>query len=350
MSKPQPDKIRPGAALATAHGFGALLWLALLVTLVAVLARNHVPGKRLVTDLVLAGGLALLIALAGMLVFRVFAYPLSRMGRVASTLAAVVIMALAAAAATAALTYGLYAAGITAELWPEWFLSLLVRAAVLAALVAVLYAAYMAAHHRAQVESLSTESHKLQALQSRIRPHFLFNSMNSIAGMLKSDPDRAEHALQDLADVFRVLLADARKLVPITSETELARQYLEIEKIRLGDRLHYKWSTSNVPRSAQIPSLTLQPLLENAIYHGIESCFAGGTVNVEMWTQDDKLNIMISNPMPEAPSPKHRQGNKIAMDNIRQRLAQHFGDKAEMQAFEKTGIYFVKLSLPVIRG
>lgn len=190
----------------------------------------------------------------------------------------------------------------------------------------------------------------MQALQSRIRPHFLFNSLNSVASLTRSDPDKAESVLQDLADLFRVLLADARKLVPISAEREISRQYLEIEKMRLGDRLRVRWHVSNVPRYAMIPALTLQPLLENAIYHGIEPRFAGGTVRIELWTEGETLHVMITNPLPDVPNIAQSQGNQIAQDNIQQRLATQFGDRATMQVFEQGGQYHVKLGMPIVKG
>ncbi|MCG6872100.1 MAG: histidine kinase [Gammaproteobacteria bacterium] len=192
---------------------------------------------------------------------------------------------------------------------------------------------------------------QLQALQSRIRPHFLFNSMNSIAGLLRHDPDRAERALTDLADVFRVLMADARKLVPISVEQEITRQYLEVEKLRLGDRLQVKWLYSKVPRTAQVPSLILQPLVENAVYHGIEPRFSGGLVKIEIWVEGDMLNLMVSNPVAEVASGhEHRQGNQIAMENIRERLSKHFGDRAMLRTVAQHGNFHAKISLPLQRA
>ncbi len=120
--------------------------------------------------------------------------------------------------------------------------------------------------------------------------------------------------------------------------------------MRLGDRLRVKWHVSNVPRYAMIPALTLQPLLENAIYHGIEPRFAGGTVRIELWAEGEILNVMISNPLPDIPNIAHSPGNQIAQDNIRQRLATQFGDRATMQVFEQGGQYHVKLGMPIVRG
>ena len=188
----------------------------------------------------------------------------------------------------------------------------------------------------------------LQALHARIRPHFLFNGMNSVSSLIPVDPERAETVLQNLADVFRIVLADARKLVPLSVEVELSRQYLEIEQLRMGDRLKIEWNTDHLPVSARVPSLILQPLIENSVYHGIEPRFAGGTIAIEIWPENERLHFMISNPLPEVPKPKqYRKGNKIALDNVRKRLAYHYGPEAYMNNFVNDKKYFVKMALPI---
>jgi two-component system sensor histidine kinase AlgZ len=111
-----------------------------------------------------------------------------------------------------------------------------------------------------------------------------------------------------------------------------------------------KWNVSNIPRAALIPALTLQPLLENAIYHGIEPRFAGGTIKIEMWAEGEMLNIMISNPLPDVRKEGHNKGNKLAQENIRQRLATQFGNAASMQVIQEGGQYHVKVKIPVVRG
>ena len=107
-------------------------------------------------------------------------------------------------------------------------------------------------------------------MQARIRPHFLFNSINAVLSLIRCDPKRAERALEDMADLFRVLMADNRQLAPLEQEVALCRQYLELEHLRLGERLQVAWHIEKMPRDALIPPLVLQPLLENAVYHGIE--------------------------------------------------------------------------------
>jgi two-component system, LytTR family, sensor histidine kinase AlgZ len=121
---------------------------------------------------------------------------------------------------------------------------------------------------------------RVHALQARIRPHFLFNSMNTIAALTRSNPARAEEAVQDLADLFRANLSEKRNQIPLADEIDVARTYQRMEQLRLGDRLRVEWKIDSLPRDALVPGLTLQPLLENAIYHGVEPRPEGGTVTV----------------------------------------------------------------------
>lgn len=195
-----------------------------------------------------------------------------------------------------------------------------------------------------------SRSANLQALQSRIRPHFMFNSMNSIASLIRKNPADAEHALIDLADLIRVQMSDARKLVPLTAETETCEQYLSIEKLRLGDRLEVHWRIDDMPKGCLIPSLTLQPLLENAVYHGIEPNFGGGMIDIHYRHKNNMVYVSIRNPVPDIGDAPHRKGNKIAMQNIRERLARHYGKEAILTADTKAGIYCTRLRIPVVTG
>jgi two-component system sensor histidine kinase AlgZ len=268
-----------------------------------------------------------------------------------ASLVVVALLLVAIVVVTEGMIAALYDLKIISMRWPGWQMSVLVHSLLIGTIVMLLGLRHLFVSHKAQIDNKLEQEARIQALQSRIRPHFLFNSMNSIASLTRSDPPRAEAALQDLADLFRVLLADARKLVPITAEQEISRQYLEIEKLRLGDRLQVQWTVSNVPRNALIPTLTLQPLLENAIYHGIEPRFGGGTVKIELWGDNaETLNVLISNPIPEVRKHAHGRGNKIAMDNIRQRLASHFFEAATLQTFEEGDQYHVKIKMPIVRN
>src|SRR5690606_2309540 len=159
---------------------------------------------------------------------------------------------------------------------------------------------------------------RIQALQSRIRPHFLFNSMNSIVSLIGSDPDRAERVVMDLSDLFRASLA-APGQVPLSQELNLCRQYIHIEQLRLGDRLNLQWQVGEFPEDCSIPSLLLQPVIENAIYHGIQPRSEGGTVEISVNARHNRMHITVRNPLPR-PADVAKPGDRIALANTRRRL------------------------------
>jgi two-component system sensor histidine kinase AlgZ len=326
------------------------LFLAMAIAVIITIGRNEHFDQDAWQDLNLLLAFAVALSLASAVVLKLASPWLKRMSIAAGSIVVVLIMLAVTAVSTDGMIFALHDLGLISERWPPWRESLIIRTLLISGIISVLGLRYLIVQRRAEVEGKNQQEARMQALQSRIRPHFLFNALNSVASLTRSDPARAEAVLHDLADLFRVLLADARKLVPISAEREISRQYLEIEKLRLGERLQIKWNIGNIPRSAQIPALTLQPLLENAIYHGIEPRFAGGAIRIEMWAEGEALNIMISNPMPDVRKNVHSKGNKIAQDNTRQRLATQFGDKASMQAFEEGDQYHVKIRMPIVMG
>jgi two-component system sensor histidine kinase AlgZ len=330
----------------------ALLALAQIVAIILVVGRHPTLGPDTWNDLAFLTVVAQSIAIGGILALKMLAAPLRRLSTAAAVALAAAAMVAAAYLVIEALVWLLHALGSIPQRWPEWRTPLIARALPLTAVVLVPVLWLLSRRNRARHEIAQLRQDRLEALHLRIRPHFLFNSMNSVSSLIRSDPEVAEKALQDLADVFRALLANQRKLVPVTAEGELVRQYLEIEKLRLGDRLHVRWTMSKVPRGALIPMLTLQPLVENAVYHGIEPSFTGGTIEVQMWAKDEMLNIRIANPVPETLNPAQRraQGNRIAMENVRARLQSHFGEKALLENFEQSGTYVVTLSMPVVHA
>ena len=328
-----------------------VLFMAEVIAVIFTIASSDSLGPATLHRFLFLSAYTLIVALVSLGLLRIVNRGLRKLSAIVGSLVVIALMLVAVVAVTEGLINGLYALGMIATRSPIWQLTMLIHGVLIGTVVMLLGLRYLFVSHKAQIDAKLEQEARIQALQSRIRPHFLFNSMNSIASLTRSDPARAEAALQDLADLFRVLLADARKLVPISAEQEISRQYLEIEKLRLGDRLHVHWTVSNVPRNALIPTLTLQPLLENAIYHGIEPRFGGGTVKVELWAdQSDTLNVLISNPIPEVRKHAHGRGNKIAMDNIRQRLASHFQDAASLQTFEENDQYHVKIKMPIVRN
>lgn len=189
---------------------------------------------------------------------------------------------------------------------------------------------------------------RLQALQARIRPHFLFNSLNAVLSLIRSDPARAELALEDLADMFRVLMADNRKLTTLAKEIELCREYLDLEKLRLGERLQVEWHIDKMPTDAMIPPLVLQPLIENAVYHGIEPSSATGVIRIHIYRRRGEIHAVLRNPYSGAGA-AHRQGNKMAMENIRERLSLHFDAAASLKVRHIGDIFQVHITLPYLQ-
>ena len=187
---------------------------------------------------------------------------------------------------------------------------------------------------------------RVHALQARIRPHFLFNSMNTIAALTRSNPPRAEAAVQDLADLFRASLADKGDTITLAEELEVARTYQRMEQLRLGARLQVEWKTNSLPANALVPGLMIQPLLENAIYHGIEPRAEGGTVTISGEVSGELITIVVRNPLD--PVPGHREGNRLALANIRERLSLLYGERALMKSGRFDAEYIVTLRFPLI--
>lgn len=187
---------------------------------------------------------------------------------------------------------------------------------------------------------------RIRALQARIRPHFLFNSMNTIASLTRSNPERAEQAVEDLADLFRASLNDATVRISLDEEIEIARTHERIEQLRLGDRLQVEWDIDALPLNARVPSLIIQPLLENAVYHGIEMLPKGGCVSIRGVRHGDTLEIEVRNPMPAQAGYGEREGNRMALENIRQRLELAWPGRARVETEQKDGEFCARLIFP----
>ena len=186
---------------------------------------------------------------------------------------------------------------------------------------------------------------RISALQALIRPHFLFNSMNTIASLTRTDPRRAEEAVEDLSDLLRANLDTSGSTSTLKQELETARIYQRIEDLRLGDRLSVRWDVAKLPMRARIPSLTIQPLLENAIYHGIELLPDGGEVVVTGRKEGAQLFISVSNPV-AAGETRTAEGNQMAMSNIRQRFDLAYAGKASVDVNDEGDRFTVTLLFP----
>jgi two-component system sensor histidine kinase AlgZ len=225
-------------------------------------------------------------------------------------------------------------------------LEFLLRNMAIAAVVAFVALRYFYVQHQLLARMRSESQARIQALQSRIRPHFLFNSMNTIASLARSEPALAEQVTEDLASLFRVSLGDARVPVPLEQELDLCRQYLRIEAQRLGDRLTSACDTTGVPGDALLPALTLQPLLENAVYHGVEPAPDGGRIEVTGRFDGEWVLVRVENTLPPRGGRARRGGNAMALDNVAQRMEAFFSGEARVRVVPDEERYCVELQFP----
>ena len=235
-----------------------------------------------------------------------------------------------------------------------WHADVVVNVAI-AAIIAGVVMRYFYIQEQLRLKGEAELEARIQALQSRIRPHFLFNSMNIISSLIAVAPEAAEQAVEDLSRLFRASLREGLAEVPLSQELDLCRRYARIEGLRMGDRLRVHWDIGLDPSQVTIPLLTLQPLLENAIYHGIQPRAEGGDVQVRVTRDGDMLEVLVINPLPATDAAggalqagsSASQGNRMALDNIRHRLAALYGERAKVDARANNNEYRVTLRYPL---
>lgn len=336
-----PDLCTPAASL------GVVL-IAELFAIVLTLGRQ--PGwDEFFAELAKSSLLMLWMALGAAAALCAARGRLARLSVPAGSAAALLICLAVIAAVSEAVYRAGHAFDPGAGIAPVWmpadrgfFLS---RNLAVGALVSALVLRYFYVAHQWRRNLERQAESRIHALQARIRPHFLFNSMNTIADLTRSNPAAAEAAVEDLADLFRASLSDGRELVTLGQELELTRVYERIEQQRLGDRLRVDWQIDELPQDARIPGLTLQPLLENAIYHGIEPLPEAGVVEVHGRRKGDMVYVSVRNPRP-AESRRTHAGNRMAMDNVRERLELAFGPRARLSTAIDPTHYQVSLAFP----
>lgn len=203
---------------------------------------------------------------------------------------------------------------------------------------------YIQQQWRAGVQAQSEA--QIRALQARIRPHFLFNSMNTIASLIRSRPQVAEEAVLNLCDLFRAALSDAADDSTLGQELKLCQRYMEIEQLRLGDRLRVSWQIDELPQREPLPSLILQPLVENAVYHGIQPLPEGGEVTISGSRDSGRWSVSVTNP--RGPAVERRpEGNQIALNNIRQRLEHRYAGEATLAIEKNADSFRVTVAVPM---
>lgn len=230
---------------------------------------------------------------------------------------------------------------------PSWYGYFHAQNLTLSAIINALALRYFVARHQLRLKTQSEERVRAEILRQKIRPHFLFNSMNIIASLTQRAPVRAEAAIEDVAELFRLMLDETKDLVPLHSEIRLARKYIKLEKLRLEQRLNVNWHVDSVPRTVKTPVLILQLLLENAVSHGIEQLPEGGDIDISVGMSEDEKHLLmeVANPLPERQwegGPEHGS----ALDNIRLRLRDHYGDEASLKIEKDTGRFRVIISHP----
>lgn len=196
---------------------------------------------------------------------------------------------------------------------------------------------------RSKAQAPASTRARLAELQSRIRPHFLFNTLNSAIALVRAEPARAEAMLEDLSELFRSALADPQKEVTLEEELNLAERYLAIEQVRFGDRLRLSWALDPRASSARLPPLILQPLVENAVKHGVEPSPTGAKVHISTLRRDNQVVIKIANTLPVTSS---EPGMGLALANVQERLALLHDLRASFRAARVKDQFIVRLEVP----
>ncbi len=338
-----PDFCASGAAL-------AIVLIVELTAIVLALARQggNAGGPDFWADLART---SLFLLWVGLVCAALLCWTRKRLERltVARGSAAVLVLLMASIAAISAAAYLIGRSQLAidagaAEFFPSAAGPFVLRNTAIGFVIIAVALRYFYVTHQWRRNIEMRAAARVHALQARIRPHFLFNSMNTIASLTRSDPVLAEQAVQDLADLFRASLSDQRQTITLEEELEVARTYQRIEELRLGPRLHVQWDVDRLPRDARVPGLLLQPLIENAIYHGIEPRPQGGTVGIVGELTGDLITIVVRNPVAERES--EREGNRLALANIRERLALLYGELALVKSGRFDAEYIVTLRFP----
>ncbi len=342
----EPDANDTQVYLPDFCGAGALFIILLVAELVAIaltLAAHSQEGQFLL-QLSKTSFLVLWIALLGTAVLCQLRNWLERAGKTrAFVFAFVILVAMSLLISELAWQLPLRVAGVS--IIDDSHGDFLLRTLAISSIFIALAMRYLYVSSEWRRSIVLEAQARISALQALIRPHFLFNSMNTIASLTRTDPRQAEEAVEDLSDLLRASLSSTRNRTTLKEELEVAAIYHRIEKLRLGDRLKVRWDIGELPMRARIPSLTIQPLIENAIYHGIELLPDGGEVTVRGERDGSQLQIAVSNPVAPGKS-SGKNGNKMALSNIRQRFELAYGNRATVEVHDSNDRYTVTLCFP----
>ena len=331
---PQVVAMEPGRVLVfDACHVGVVLRAVLFVeSVVAVGAMfGSVNAVDWLTRLSLLTGGALPATLAWLIVACSFKKLLARLPANAQFAAGVGMGALA----------GLYGCGVLALVGLADSMPWLASAFSGAMLAALLVTALIL---RARGTTPAATTARLAELQSRIRPHFLFNTLNSAIALVRAEPAKAEALLEDLSDLFRQALVDQGESVSLAQEIALAQAYLAIEQVRFGDRLQVEWALDDSANAARLPPLLLQPLVENAVCHGVEPSATGASVKISTQRRGSKVVIKVTNTVPAG---QGEAGQGVALNNVRERLSLLHDVQGQFKSGLKDGVYQVRIEVPL---
>lgn len=314
-----------------------------LVAILLTLAAHDSPGMFLI-DLAKNSLFILWLALLGAVVMCLFRSQLESTGKSRAFVISFAVL-LVLCVALAEIAYQLTRIFGESVIIADSHTLFLMRTFAISAIVIALMMRYLYISSEWRRSIVLEAQARISALQALIRPHFLFNSMNTIASLTRTDPRQAEEAVEDLSDLLRANLGGSGARTTLKAELEVAAIYQRIEKLRLGDRLSVRWDVADLPMRALIPSLTIQPLLENAIYHGIELLPDGGEVLVSGKRDDKYLQITISNPIAVGEK-RSKGGNQMALANIAQRFELAYGNHATVDVVSDSDRYSVCLRFP----
>lgn len=328
----EPAQARPSLVFDACH-VGVVLRAVLFVELVMAVGALYAANDFLdwVVHFSLVTGGALPATLAWLLVACSVKGRLGKLPPALQYSAAVLLGAVA----------GAYGCGVLAYsgLMPQapWVASIFSGALLSSILVAGLVM-------RAKGRTPADTSARLAELQSRIRPHFLFNTLNSAIALVRAEPAKAETLLEDLSDLFRHVLVDTGDTTTLADEIALAQRYLAIEQVRFGDRLQVQWSLDASTNGAKLPPLLLQPLVENAVHHGVEPSASGAEVQISTQRRGSVVVIKVTNTVPAGQGSK---GQGIALRNVRDRLSLMHDVQSQFRSGLKNGIYQVRIEVPL---
>ncbi len=331
------------------HGwvvFNVAVIAELLAILVALVMPRDLVSHGILQDLFFVSLFIQWVALMGTTVLCYARRHLNRLPKLRALGMAYLLLLCVTFIVTEATIWLLWLTGHINTPRPDWYSDLHILNLTISAIVNGLLLRYFLAKHELKRRTLSEAHARLQALQSRIRPHFVFNSLNIIASLTRSAPSKAEAAIEDMADLFRMMLGQDENLVPVRNEIDVAKKYLALENLRLDSRLRVDWDIGKFPRNAVMPVLTLQPLLENAIRHGVEAIPEGGRIEIKLWEASDRIHVRVASPLPTRKAAQREKTLNMAMENVRQRFQSYYGEAAVLRTNEENGQFIATVVLP----